>query len=97
MSAFTNNPHTTFDNALHYLKAGGYHAYRSGWNGKGLTVHLQRPDENSKMTHPYFYIVHNEGKDGEQDGRVPWVPSQTDLLAEDWVIINENSKTEEEE
>src|SRR5690606_27407522 len=29
---------------------------RTGWNGKGIFIELQRPDENSKMTSPYIFI-----------------------------------------
>lgn len=66
-----------FSQALNYAKAGSRIA-RSGWNGKGLYVELQKTDENSKMGHPYLYIKTVEDK------LVPWTPSQTDLLANDW-------------
>ena len=29
---------------------------RQGWNGKGVFIKLQVPDEHSKMTSPYIYI-----------------------------------------
>lgn len=51
---------------------------RDGWNGKGLTVSVQRPDSRSYMTQPYTYIQYPDGS------RTPWVPSQGDLFAEDW-------------
>ena len=51
---------------------------RSGWNGKGMWLELQRPDEHSKMVRPYVFISPPDG------GLVPWVCSQTDLLATDW-------------
>lgn len=54
---------------------------RSGWNGRGMSLELQVPDENSKMTLPYVFI---NTVDGE---RVPWLCSQTDLLATDWDIV----------
>lgn len=53
-------------------------ATRQGWNGAGTWIALQRPDENSKMTRPYIYMSTVNGE------LVPWVASQTDLLAEDW-------------
>lgn len=28
---------------------------RSGWNGKGMYVEMQKPDEHSKMTRPYVW------------------------------------------
>lgn len=54
---------------------------REGWNGKGMWVHLQVPDAHSKMSLPYVYMSTADGK------LVPWLCSQTDLLATDWVII----------
>ena len=53
---------------------------RKGWNGKGLFIQLQEPTETSKMDQPYIYIT-------TVQGRVPWAPSQTDILAMDWVIV----------
>lgn len=54
---------------------------REGWNGKDMYITLQCPDENSKMTQPYVYMKTAEGN------LVPWVASQTDLLAEDWIQL----------
>lgn len=51
---------------------------REGWNGKGQYIAIQRPDANSMNTLPYVYIVTVQGQ------RVPWLASQTDLLATDW-------------
>jgi hypothetical protein len=74
--------------ALNALKEGQKVA-RSGWNGKGMWLLLQRPDENSKMTLPYIYIEYPGGHPAYPDGsRVPWLASQTDILAEDWEIVN---------
>ena len=39
----------TFGDAIHFLKAGKRVA-RHGWNGKGMWLEMQRPDEHSKMT-----------------------------------------------
>ncbi|KKN19295.1 hypothetical protein LCGC14_0947240 [marine sediment metagenome] len=54
---------------------------RRGWNGPNQYLGLQRPDVNSKMSLPYIYIrtVHGD--------LIPWLASQTDLLAEDWVLV----------
>jgi hypothetical protein len=51
---------------------------RSGWNGKGMWLELQVPDANSKMTLPYVYMSTASGD------LVPWLCSQSDLLAIDW-------------
>ena len=63
---------------------------REGWNGKGIFIELQIPDENSKMTHPYIFID-TTGLDTQNTkapkNRVPWLASQTDMLSEDWQIV----------
>ncbi len=56
----------------------GERVHRKGWNGKGMWLELQVPDEHSKMTLPYIFMTILTG------GHVPWIPSQTDLLALDW-------------
>lgn len=56
----------------------GSRVCRSGWNGKGMWLMLQVPDENSKMSLPYVYMKTADDK------LVPWLCSQTDLLAMDW-------------
>jgi hypothetical protein len=68
-----------FGEALVNLK-NGWRVTRRGWNGKGQFLTLQVPDEYSKMTLPYIYITTVQGD------RVPWLASQTDLLATDWVL-----------
>jgi hypothetical protein len=51
---------------------------RAGWNGKGMYIELQEPDDASKMTLPYVYMYTAQGD------LVPWLCSQSDLLATDW-------------
>jgi len=75
-----------FGQALYALKAGAKVA-RDGWNGKGMWVEMQRPDVNSKMTLPYFYLNYPADSTFTPGARVPWVPSQTDMLAEDWGVV----------
>jgi hypothetical protein len=73
-----------FGQALVWLKKGKA-VYRSGWNGKGMWLQLQTPDANSKMTLPYIYIEYPKGHPAYPNGsRVPWLASQTDILANDW-------------
>ncbi len=45
-----------FGEAIEALKQGKKVA-RKGWNGKGMYVLLQTPDENSKMNRPYIYSI----------------------------------------
>lgn len=79
------NPLLNFGEALQHLKLGRKVA-RAGWNGKGQWIALQLPDANSMMTLPYLYIK-PVSKDGEPGNFVPWLASQTDILAEDWDIV----------
>jgi hypothetical protein len=76
-----------FGYALVNLKAGKRVA-RKGWNGKGLWLELQRPDTFSKMTLPYVYLNYPEDADNTPGARVPWLASQTDMLCEDWVVVD---------
>lgn len=97
----------TFEQVLPELKK-GRKAFRTSWNGNHLTVpkvnqekgeveypvevrllvQAQFPDEHSKMGNPYLYI------DATALGGTlnPWVPSQTDLFADDWILIYEGKK-----
>lgn len=79
----------TFGGALEMLRRGKKVA-RKGWNGKGIFIELQRPDEHSKMTHPYIFIdttgLQTENPHAPKN-RVPWLASQTDMLAEDWEVV----------
>jgi hypothetical protein len=78
-----------FSAALLQLKAGQKIA-RAGWNGKGMFLVLVYPDE---------YAVHGVpavagkkllpwiGMKTAQDDFVPWLASQTDVLAGDWQVV----------
>ncbi len=68
-----------FSKALENLKD-GCRVQRKGWNGKDMYLELQIPDEYSKMSLPYIWIK------TACDNRVPWLASQTDILAGDWQI-----------
>lgn len=72
---------STFGDALEYLKQ-GHKLTRRGWNGKDMYIMLQRPTEQSKMTLPYIYMKTVQGD------LVPWLASQTDMLAEDWALAD---------
>lgn len=69
-----------FGIAITELKRGQRMA-RLGWSGKGMWVALQQPTKLSKMTAPYLYM-----KTADND-LVPWLASQTDLLATDWINV----------
>ena len=82
-----------FGSAISAMKD-GHKVARKGWNGKGLSVELQIPSENSKMTLPYLFMNYPATPASESapsnhiNAKVPWLASQTDMLAEDWVIID---------
>ena len=52
-----------------------------GWNGKGMYIEIFNPNENSKMTLPYIFMKTVD------NNFVPWLASQTDLLANDWILF----------
>lgn len=79
----------SFSAALEILKDGGRVA-RTGWNGAGQWIELQRPDGRSKMSLPYLYISTITG------AKVPWLASQTDLLAEDWFVLRASAAPDED-
>jgi hypothetical protein len=62
----------------------GNRVLRDGWNGKNMWLALQVPDEHSKMSLPYVYMKTADGK------LVPWLCSQTDLLADDWRVMTQS-------
>lgn len=59
----------------------GKRVQRNGWNGKGMWIAIQHPDAGSKMSRPYIYMKTAD------ESLVPWVASQTDLLADDWRVV----------
>lgn len=69
-----------FGGAIDELKH-GMKVAREGWNGPGQYLRLQMPDAASKNTLPYIWIRTVQGD------RVPWLASQTDMLAEDWTVV----------
>ena len=81
----------SFGGALQALKI-GKSVFRVGWNGKGLSIGLQSPNEHSVNTLPYLYITYPSTPASESapanhiNARVPWLASQTDILAEDWKV-----------
>jgi len=66
-----------FEDALTQLRDGNA-VKRVGWKNVAF-IKLQRPNEMSKMTEPYIYAADTQGK------HVPWLASQVDLFAEDWL------------
>lgn len=84
-----------FGNAIEALKEGKRVA-RAGWNGKGMFLFLVNGSNFVVNREPLLSIMgegtmvtyrpHIDMKDAE--GKVvPWLASQTDMLAEDWEIV----------
>jgi hypothetical protein len=81
--------------ALDALKR-GEKVLRSGWNGKGMFLFLV-PGSTFKVSRAPLLGVYPEGTEinycphidmKTADGKVvPWLASQTDMLAEDWEIV----------
>jgi hypothetical protein len=78
----------TFGDALRFLKLGRKVA-RAGWNGKGMWLRhvvldelLDGDCETTELTLlPWIGMRTADG------GFVPWLASQTDMLAEDWMVL----------
>lgn len=84
-----------FGQAIEALKEGKRVA-RAGWNGKGMFLFLVSGSNFVVNREPLLSIMgegtmvtyrpHIDMKDAE--GKVvPWLASQTDMLAEDWQIV----------
>ncbi len=83
-----------FGEALETLKAGGL-VQRAGWNGKGMFLYLVAGSKFTVSRAPLLGIF-PEGTEIDYcphidmrtaDGKcVPWLASQTDILADDWQI-----------
>lgn len=82
----------SFGDALHMLKQGKKVA-RAGWNGKGMWLTLVRaaswsidPEKNGTGGYSLDALPWI-GMKTVSEGFVPWLASQTDMLAEDWAVI----------
>lgn len=90
-----NQTQMTFGGAIEALKDGQKVA-RSGWNGKGMFLFLVK-GSTFKVNRPPLLGIYEEGTEinychhidmKTADGSiVPWLASQTDVLAEDWMIV----------
>lgn len=96
MNAVTGSQMSTcFAGALSVLKSGGKVA-RVGWNGKDMFLFLV-PGSTFKVNRPPLLGIYPEGTEIQyhphidmktaQGYVVPWLASQADLLAEDWMEV----------
>ena len=87
-----------FGTAVEALKQGARVA-RAGWNGKGMWLTMVHPDDDANVPPRPTYAVAGIVDDATNgclpwigmktaDNKfVPWLASQTDVLAEDWQIV----------
>lgn len=75
----------------------GAKIYREGWNGKGMFVFLVHGDSIKAAVHEAYGDPTKDGYDVRaflmmftaQHDLVPWVASQSDILADDWQVRGE--------
>lgn len=77
-----------FGEALETLKR-GMKVARKGWNGKGmwLILALTPPSTSMYIGEKYYSCLPYIQMKTADDKMVPWVASQTDILAEDWEVV----------
>lgn len=90
----------TYSTALEVLKRGGRVA-RWGWNGKGMFIFLV-PGSHFTVNRPPLLGIYPEGTEIDYHAHidmktaqgyiVPWLASQSDQLAEDWVVVQDGKK-----
>ena len=88
-------PTMNFGSALQALK-NGQKVAREGWNGKGMFLFLV-PGSVFKVNRAPLLGIYPEGTEinycphvdmKTADGKVvPWLCSQTDMLAKDWCVV----------
>lgn len=74
----------------------GQRVCRAGWNGKGMWLKLVRGGEYELAPGMLDHRQENPcnprmlpwiGMKTSDDGFVPWLASQTDILARDWILV----------
>ena len=89
----------SFGDAIAALKE-GLRVERAGWNGKGMFLSLVKGRDTDYHVNSEVFGTGNDGNSQDQlpvldaiymktaDNKlVPWLASQTDVLAEDWQIV----------
>lgn len=92
-NAYHDMNNLSFGDAIYFAKQGKKVA-RTGWNGKNMYIVYINPYLNDSFT-----VIEKPGMHGSllpylamktADNKfVPWLASQTDMLANDWVFIAE--------
>ena len=92
-----------FGQALDALKL-GLRVAREGWSGKDMFMFLV-PGSRFKVNRPPLLGIYPEGTEIDyhphidmktaQGTVVPWLASQTDVLAEDWMLVEARALADE--
>jgi hypothetical protein len=93
--AYHTSGNLTFGDAIYYLKL-GFKVARKGWDGKGMFLFLV-PGSKFKVNRKPLMGIYPPDTEVEyqshidmktaQDTIVPWLASQSDMLASDWCIV----------
>lgn len=84
-----------FGSALNGLKT-GHKLQRSGWNGRGMFIYLVPENRYAPTTNAGAELAGEDGKvpygaylamKTAHGNVVPWLASQTDILADDWELV----------
>lgn len=94
-NAYKESGNLSFGDAIEYLKR-GFKVARKGWNGKGMFLFLVQ-GSRFKVNRPPLLGIYEEGTEINYHAHidmktadnqvVPWLASQTDMLADDWEIV----------
>lgn len=95
----------TFGLALEAVKR-GERVSRAGWNDKGMFLFLV-PGSTFKVNRPPLLGIYPEGTEinyhshidmRTADGKiVPWLASQTDMLANDWQVVASKAEADDQD
>jgi hypothetical protein len=77
-----NEPSRSFSEAIELLKK-GKKLTRINWNGANQYVFLQKEQDYKETVLSSHLVIKTVS-----NTFVPWLASQTDLLAHDWQIVN---------
>lgn len=89
-------PKMTFSDALDAVK-NGHRIAREGWNGKNMFLFLV-PGSTFKVNREPLLGIYPEGTEINYHAHIdmktaqgyvaPWLASQADLLADDWMVVD---------
>ena len=86
--AYVSVANLSFGMALEALKR-GHRVARAGWNGKGMWLALVKKDVADKVAFEFAGLDAAPwiGMKSADEKFVPWLASQTDVLANDWQVL----------